>query len=38
MSKVADGKVEFVHETSVKHYKDSMTYTLSNKVFLFTGI
>ncbi|CAM9253471.1 unnamed protein product [Scytosiphon promiscuus] len=31
VGKVVDGSVEFVHETSVKHYKDSLTFTLKNK-------
>lgn len=31
MSKVADGSVKLVHETSVKHYKDDLTFTLADK-------
>lgn len=31
MSKVANGSVKLVHETSVKHYKDDLTFTLTDK-------
>ncbi|CAM9111138.1 unnamed protein product [Hapterophycus canaliculatus] len=31
IEKVLDGSVELVHETSVKHYKDSLTFTLTEK-------
>lgn len=31
MSKVANGSVRLVHETSVKHYKDDLTFTLTDK-------
>lgn len=31
VSKVSNGKAEFVHETSVKHYKDSLTFTFTEK-------
>lgn len=32
VSKVANGKLSLVHETSVKHYKDDLTFTLTDKV------
>lgn len=32
VSKVGDGSLEFVHETSVKHYKDTLTFTFADKV------
>eukprot|EP00904_Undaria_pinnatifida_P005937 jgi/Undpi1/2473/HiC_scaffold_13.g05852.m1 len=31
VSKVGDGSLEFVHETSVKHYKDTLTFTFADK-------
>lgn len=31
VSKVANGSVRLVHETSVKHYKDDLTFTLTDK-------
>lgn len=31
VSKVANGSVKLVHETSVKHYKDDLTFTLTDK-------
>lgn len=31
VSKVANGSVKLVHETSVKHYKDDVTFTLTDK-------
>lgn len=30
---VADGSIKLVHETSVKHYKDDMKLTLTDKVW-----
>lgn len=32
VSKVTNGKLSLVHETSVQHYKDDLTFTLSDKV------
>lgn len=32
VSKVSNGRAEFVHETSVKHYKDNLTFTFAKKV------
>lgn len=37
VSKVSNGKAEFVHETSVKHYKDSLTFTFTEKVWIQYG-
>lgn len=31
VSKVENGSVKLVHETSGKHYKDDMTFTLTDK-------